>query len=105
MNKQYWVGLLAFGATLLTTGHAWGQETGQQAMAEHFEAFAYDTGPDAELPQTVWHQIASLCQAASRLDPSEPRYFRLLADARLRAGDAPGAISAFDSYLGLVPDD
>jgi hypothetical protein len=50
-------------------------------------------------------QSAALIEAATRLDPTEPRYLRLLADAKLQLHDVPGEIAAWSAYRKLAPDD
>jgi len=50
-------------------------------------------------------QSAALLEAALRMNPYEPRYPRLLAEALNRLGDIDGAIKAWAAYRKLLPDD
>jgi len=50
-------------------------------------------------------QAESLLVAATKLDPKEPRYFRLLADAQIALHDNAGAIDSLAALRKLIPDD
>jgi hypothetical protein len=50
-------------------------------------------------------QSAALIEAATRLDPNQPRYLRLLADAKQQLHDVPGEIAAWSAYRKLAPND
>jgi len=50
-------------------------------------------------------QSEAFLAAAAALNPTEPRYFRYLAQAREAEGDILGAIEGWKAYLRLVPDD
>ena len=62
----------------------------------------------AERPSDA--SLAASCailEAAAKMNPLEPRYLRLLAMERERAGDVPGAIKAWNRYRAIpeVKDD
>src|SRR5207248_1563783 len=48
---------------------------------------------------------AAMFEAAARLDPTEPRYPRLQADALLQAREPEAAIKALSAYLALRGND
>ena len=81
------------------------QDPGDAAMAEHLALLAQSTlrhGPST--PQQLAH-AAALIEAATRLNPNEERFARLLADACLSAGDGPAALAALNNYRRLAPGD
>ncbi len=52
-----------------------------------------------------WRQSAAMLSCAARLNEREPRYWRLLIDAALQAGDGPTALAAMQAYANLQRDD
>ncbi|HWE04297.1 MAG TPA: hypothetical protein VG326_17965 [Tepidisphaeraceae bacterium] len=50
-------------------------------------------------------QSEAFLAAAATINPTEPRYFRYLAQAREAEGDLPGAIETWRAYLILAPED
>lgn len=55
--------------------------------------------------QPVFQQAAALLNGSCRLNPNEPRFWRLLAEARNKLDDVDGQITAWASYRRLLPDD
>lgn len=56
-------------------------------------------------PPAAWRRSAALLEAASRLNPAEPRFPRLRALAAMHVGDADAAIAAVRAYRALRPAD
>jgi hypothetical protein len=75
------------------------------ALAERFAQMAQNTLRMQVLVDSTWRMAADLLEAAARLQPDEPRFARMLVEARLRGGDIPGAIDALATYRRLVPSD
>lgn len=63
--------------------------------------------PREQMTRPQLRQAAALLEAASRLDPTEPRYPRLLAEVYLHPDlyDLPAAIDALKAYRALEPND
>lgn len=83
-------------------------ETAARAqLAEHFVEAAQALLPPANQPLShgVLLQTAALLKGAVRLNPSEPRYPRLLAEAQANIGDVDGQIASWTAYRKLAPDD
>jgi tetratricopeptide (TPR) repeat protein len=76
-------------------------------LAGHFVEAAQALLPPANQPLShgVLLQTAALLKGAMRLNPSEPRYPRLLAEAQASIGDVDGQIASWTAYRKLVPDD
>jgi tetratricopeptide (TPR) repeat protein len=74
-------------------------------LADRLEAMAYYSAANYKPIPSLIHQTTALLQAAARLNPTEPRYLRLLYQAYLQSNDPDGAIAAMQAYLTLVPDD
>lgn len=53
----------------------------------------------------AWRQAMALLSAANRLDPREPRYPQLMAEAALNAGDSESAVAGLKAYRVLMPGD
>ena len=53
----------------------------------------------------MWRQAAALLEAAGRLSPRDPRFPRLLVEARLKMQDVDGAIEALSAYRRVDPAD
>lgn len=53
----------------------------------------------------AFHQVSALLQGAMRMNPYEPRYPLLLAEAFTRQGDMDGAVQAWIDYRKLLPND
>ena len=65
------------------------------------------TGRNAETApnNALMREAQAMLRAAMRLDPAEPRYPRLLAEACAHSGDVDGEIAAWSAYRRLLPDD
>ncbi len=78
---------------------------GSIALAEHFATFAHQTFHQDKIPEKALQLDAALYRAAMRLDPTEPRFPRALADIMLEMNDVPGATDALKKYMALDPAD
>ncbi|HEX4793410.1 MAG TPA: tetratricopeptide repeat protein [Humisphaera sp.] len=72
-------------------------------QTQKFVAANRANDPAANAP--LMHEAQAMLRAAMRLDPAEPRYPRLLAEACDNAGDVDGEIAAWSAYRRLLPDD
>ena len=79
--------------------------SGQNALADRAAEFAQLTIREAQLGESAFRQAAALLEAATKLDPNQPRFWRLLAEAELQLGDREGAIAALNGYRAIVPQD
>lgn len=70
-------------------------------MVDIARATLANRGPD----EASLRQAAALLSGATRLDPSQARYPRLLADARAQLGDVEGTLVALAAYRRLSPHD
>ena len=75
------------------------------ALAERVAAAAQDTLRNRPNEPASGRATAAMLRAATRLAPTEPRFFRLLSEAVARLGDDQGTINALTAYRGLVPTD
>src|SRR5579872_1131872 len=100
----------------LTTGRAFAEmgddnsngsadPDGSLSFAENLATFAHQTFHSGRIPQKALQLDAALYRAAIKLNPTEPRYGRALADVLLELNDIPGAMDALKSYMALVPAD
>jgi tetratricopeptide (TPR) repeat protein len=80
-------------------------DTAATELANRFESMALITATNAKPGSPTWKMTSSLLEAASRLNPKEPRYLRTLLESRLQSSDMEGAIAALKAYLTLVPRD
>ncbi|HSV16466.1 MAG TPA: hypothetical protein VLI90_19545 [Tepidisphaeraceae bacterium] len=82
---------------------------GDRVLAEQFASIAQAAIPSKvpapELWQPMLQQVAAILQAANKLDPTNARVGRLLADADLRLHDDEGAIDALRSVRAADPKD
>ena len=74
-------------------------------LAERLYEMAQSKLREAAVTEPMWRQAAALLQAASRVSPKDPRFPRLLAEARLKVGDVDGAIEALAAYRRIDPAD
>jgi len=81
------------------------QKLADNQLAEHFCMLASQTMRAAHSPDQALPQCIALFGAAARLNPTEPRFARLLADAQLNAGDKTAAIQALLAYIALNHED
>lgn len=77
--------------------------SGSVALAERMEILAHQTLRSPKLPPKALDSSAALYRAAMKLDPTEPRYARSLADILLEQNDGPGAIAALTTYINQLP--
>ena len=98
-------GLLMLGGSPLAAQSNDGPEPSvEAALAWHLDAISNATlGPDR--PEPVWRRSAAILEAASRLDPQEPRFPRLRTLALAHIGDTDGAIASIKAYRKLAPGD
>ena len=75
------------------------------ALAYRFTELGQNSVRMQNVVDATFRMSAVLFEASARLNPADPRYPRLQADALLQARDPEGALKALRSYLGLVPDD
>jgi hypothetical protein len=78
---------------------------GSIALAERFSIEAHQIFRKDPLPARVFDQASNLYRAASRLEPSEPRFYRSLADVLMETNDVNGALQALADYRKLDRDD
>lgn len=74
----------------------------QQQIAERLVDNAQDTLQQFVPNRAMWQRATAQVHAASRLNPDEPRYPRLLAEARTEVGDTQGAIDALNTYRTIL---
>jgi tetratricopeptide (TPR) repeat protein len=79
--------------------------TAASELADRLERMSYYAVQNYQPIPPVLHEAATMLEAAHRLNPTEPRYLRLLYQARLQAKDADGAVAALNAYLQLLPRD
>lgn len=77
------------------------QKLADNQLAEHFCLLAAQTLRAADAPAQALPECLPLFAAAARLNPGEPRFARLLADAQLNAGDKSAAIQSLLAYIAL----
>ena len=81
-------------------------EPGNAELAERFYDLARMTLLQTRTPVPPQFSMAGdLLEAATRLNPTEPRFPRMWADAMVQARDQNSAIRALTAYVNLVPDD
>jgi tetratricopeptide (TPR) repeat protein len=78
---------------------------GSIALAEHFATFAHQTFHQKQIPTKALQLDAALYRAAMKLNPTEPRFPRALADILLELNDVAGATDALKAYMALDPAD
>ena len=74
-------------------------------IAERLYELAQSRLREANVTEPMWRQAAALLQAASKVNPRDPRFPRLLVEARLKVGDTDGAIAALTAYRKVDPAD
>src|SRR5688572_33451270 len=75
------------------------------ALAERLAAAAQDTLRNRDVGEASTRATAALLRAATRLAPTEPRFFRLLSEAVARMHNDQATIDALTAYRNLVPTD
>jgi tetratricopeptide (TPR) repeat protein len=74
-------------------------------LAERLAEVAQYRLRERVVTEPMWRQAAALLEAATRISPAEPRFHRLLIEARLKMGDNDGAIKALSNYRKADPGD
>src|SRR4051812_36009869 len=98
-------------AALTTTTAALGQSPmrqssaspGDQAFAARLSELSRDSLRMGPLSEPALRASSQLLQAAHRLDPMEPRYVRLWAQAELQRRDRDGAVAALRELVNMTP--
>ncbi len=78
---------------------------GSITLSEYLATFAHQILRQDKMPAKALDLSAALYQATIRLNPTEPRFSRALADIYLELNDTNGAIYALKTYLNLEPAD
>ncbi len=81
---------------------------GNAALAEQLAQMAQGSLAGKAIVPATLRESAALLEAACRLNPDEPRFFRLLTEACLQLGGSEGrdgAIASLSSYRRIAPDD
>jgi hypothetical protein len=78
---------------------------GDAALAEQFAQIGQGFLATRTINDAVWNEALALFKIAAQLDPSEPRYQRLIAEAALQSHDPQTALAALQAYARLVRDD
>ena len=74
-------------------------------LAEHIAELAENTLRLGALTEPAFRESAALLEAAGRVNPSEPRFPRLLVSAENQLQSVDGQIAAWTAYRRLMPDD
>src|SRR6185437_483360 len=77
----------------------------RKLLAERFDDMGLSLAGNTRFSKASIKQSTALIEAATRMNPYEPRFWRQLALFRQHGGDPEGAIEAWVKYRGLVPDD
>jgi tetratricopeptide (TPR) repeat protein len=80
-------------------------EYAEPMVAERLYELAQARLREANVTEPMWRQAAALLQAAAKMTPRDPRFPRLLVEARLKVGDPEGAIAALTAYRKVDPAD
>jgi tetratricopeptide (TPR) repeat protein len=79
-------------------------DAGNAELAERIGQMAHLT-LSGQIVDSTLRQATALLEAATRLNPREPRFQRLLADAYLEIGDVGHAVDVLAEYRKLQPND
>jgi len=103
-TRKLWAG---FAAMLLIAPLATRAATdpGDAALAERYCTLAQNVLRTRDVAPDAYRRSAALLEAATRLNPTEPRFARLLIEAQLYLKDGPAAIAALQAYRKIAPDD
>ena len=82
-----------------------GIELVEPAIAERLGETAQSILRQKQVTEPMWRQAGALLHAAARMSPNDPRFPRLLVEARLKVGDTTGAIEALTAYRKVDPAD
>lgn len=75
------------------------------AMADRLVENAFAIMRSTPFAPPMWRQALALYRGATRLNPDEPRFWRLRIEAEMATGNAAGAVEALTAYRKLIPDD
>src|SRR6267142_63669 len=78
---------------------------GDLALAEQFAQFAQFSLAQRVINSTLLDEATAEFKIACKLNPDEPRFWRLLAEAALQNHDPDTALTALQAHARLVPDD
>lgn len=78
---------------------------GAKPLSENLAQLAQVGVSTRAITSETLRQSIALLKAALRLNPDEPRFARLLAEAALQAGDTDAAIEAYKTIARLDPND
>jgi tetratricopeptide (TPR) repeat protein len=118
-KSKYWIApavvSLGLGVVLALVATCRGQDkpdasseqppSGGPELAIRYAALAQDTLRQKVVVPPHFKEAAGLIMAAMKLDPSEPRYPRMLYEAMKTLGDTAGQLKALKAYRDLVPKD
>lgn len=94
-----WIVILALGCNAPAAEEKQPVPSGDRELALRYISLAQDIFREAKSPQAQhFRQAGTLIQAAMELDPAEPRYARMLYEARLQVRDHEGALEALKVY-------
>src|ERR1700722_9037492 len=102
---------IAAAATMLNSAVSLGQAAGQSPrtaateLADRLEVVAFTITAKAAPTPANQHSVELLYQAAAKINPTESRYDRELANWYFQCKDEAGAAEALRSYLTILPDD
>lgn len=103
-----WAIAAAISSALLFSAHAAGAEgsdPGELALAERLADTARATLAPRTITDAHMKMAGALLEGATKLNPAEPRYSRLWAEAMLKVGNAEGAVRALNAYVLNEPED
>ena len=81
------------------------EKMAREQLGERFCELGLSFARTTRASKAALQESAALIEGAARMNPDEPRFFRLLAIIRERAGDIDGAIDAWKKYLKLARND
>src|SRR4029079_11603950 len=100
-----WVLPIVLGIVSRVGAQAPAPSSGDVVLAEKFGEMAQSSLRVKQITKSAWAESAALYREAMRLNPTEPRYPRLLVDLMLTTHDEQGAIEALTVYRKLRPND
>jgi hypothetical protein len=109
-NAMQWLGQLFLAIVTLTicapqAARAAAADPGDAALAEHLTDTARMTLTAKYLTPAHYRLAGALLEGAVKLQPNEPRYSRLWADAMLQIRNKELALKALGAYIAVEPDD
>src|SRR5262245_15704172 len=108
MLRSKIIALVAIGSFLiapLSRANGPDDPAGDTAIAEQLVQIGQTFLAARTINDAVWDEAIALFKIGAKLNPREPRYQRLLAEAALQTRDRELALSALQEYARLVPDD